>query len=351
MQKFALCKDPLWLLAAHLHRSLAQAPKACTRESVLHNAHSVRLAGYLDKGVSLGAEAPCLTTAGRTLTYFDVQRLSWRIARALDRSGVRPGDKVAILSANDPVAFACVFGISRAGAVWCPVNPRNEAAENRDLLDFFDCTCLITQAAFAPLVPAGHFRDDGSIATERLSSAGRPTPLTTVAIMDDEGHLLGRGERGEIVVRGSLVMAGYYKNPQASAEAARHGWHHTGDIGYLDEDSYLFIVDRAKDMIITGGFNVYSAEVEQVLLAHPAVRDCAVIGLPDEKWGERVTAVLQLRPGHAVTADDVGAFARERLGGVKAPKQVEVWPDLPRSKVGKVLKPEIKARLRASETP
>ena len=112
----------------------------------------MRLTDYLDKGASLGAAAPCLTTAGRTLTYFDVQRLSWRIARALDRSRVRPGDKVAILSANDPVAFACVFGISRAGAVWCPVNPRNEAAENRDLLDFFDCPCLIFQAAFAPLV-------------------------------------------------------------------------------------------------------------------------------------------------------------------------------------------------------
>ena len=197
------------------------------------------------------------------------------------------------------------------------------------------------------LAPAEHFRDDGSLATERLSSAGRPTPLTTVAIMNDEGHLLGRGERGEIVVRGSLVMAGYYKNPQASAEAARHGWHHTGDIGYLDADNFLFIVDRAKDMIITGGFNVYSAEVEQVLLAHPAVQDCAVIGLPDEKWGERVTAVLQLRPGQIAAADEVQAFVKERLGSVKAPKQVEVWPDLPRSKVGKVLKPEIKSRLRA----
>ena len=112
----------------------------------------MRLTDYLDKGASLGAEAPCLTTAGRTLSYADVQRLSWRVARALDRSGIAPGDKVAILSANDPVAFGCVFGISRAGAVWCPVNPRNEAAENRDLLDFFDCRCLIFQAAFAPLV-------------------------------------------------------------------------------------------------------------------------------------------------------------------------------------------------------
>ena len=200
------------------------------------------------------------------------------------------------------------------------------------------------------LAPAEHFRDDGSLATERLSSAGRPTPLTTVAIMDDAGRLLGRGERGEIVVRGPLVMAGYYKNAQASAEAARYGWHHTGDIGYLDEDNFLFIVDRAKDMIITGGFNVYSAEVEQVLLAHPAVQDCAVIGLPDEKGGERVTAVIQLRPGRAVTADDVRAFVKERLGSVKAPKQVELWPDLPRSRVGKILKPEIKSRLRASES-
>ena len=200
------------------------------------------------------------------------------------------------------------------------------------------------------LAPAEHFRDDGSLATERLSSAGRPTPLTTVAIMDDEGHLLGAGQRGEIVIRGSLVMAGYYQNPQASADAARYGWHHTGDIGYLDQDNYLFIVDRAKDMIISGGFNVYSAEVEQVLLAHPAVQDCAVIGLPDEKWGERVTAVLQLRPGHAVTADDVRSFVKDRLGSVKAPKQVEIWPDLPRSKVGKVLKSEIKARLRTGQS-
>jgi fatty-acyl-CoA synthase len=200
------------------------------------------------------------------------------------------------------------------------------------------------------MAPADHFREDGSLAAQRLSSAGRPTPLTTVAIMDEEGELLGPGRRGEIVVRGPLVMAGYYKNPQASQEAGRHGWHHTGDIGYLDEDNYLFIVDRAKDMIITGGFNVYSAEVEKVLLEHPAVQDCAVIGLSDEKWGERVTAVLQLRPGQAVTQDEVRAFVKERLGSVKAPKQVEVWADLPRSKVGKVLKPEIKSQLRAQQS-
>lgn len=196
------------------------------------------------------------------------------------------------------------------------------------------------------LAPADHFLSDGSLALSRLSWAGRPTPLTRVEIMADDGRLLGTGERGEIVVRGPLVMAGYYKDPAASAEAARYGWHHTGDLGYLDTDNYLFIVDRAKDMIITGGFNVYSAEVEQVISAHPAVQDCAVIGLPDHKWGERVTAVVQPRPGQAVTPDEIRAFVKAELGSVKAPKQVELWTDLPRSKVGKVLKAEIKSQLR-----
>jgi acyl-CoA synthetase (AMP-forming)/AMP-acid ligase II len=512
----------------------------------------VQLTSYLDKGASLAPGAPCLTMCDATLSYGQVQELSWRVARALAGSGVRPGDKVAILSANDPVAFSCVFGIARAGAVWCPVNPRNEAAENRELLELFDCTCLIFQGSFEPLVtqmlpglpklttlvcldrdcrgavsfdawlagvpagpyeagppddvalivgtggttgrpkgvmltgrnietmsaltlmgypfggrprylalaplthaagvlcfpimllggeivvmpkpdlteylalierhrithtflpptliymllgheklagtdlsslqclwygaapmsaarleeaigaigpvmaqifgqteapmmitmmaPAEHFRPDGSIARERLSSAGRPSPLVIVAIMDDEGRLLPAGERGEIVIRSSLVMAGYYKNPAATQEASRYGWHHTGDIGYLDAENFLYIVDRAKDMIITGGFNVYSAEVEQALMEHPAVRDCAVIGLPDDKWGERVTAVLQMQPGQSAAPDAVKEFVKGRLGSVKTPKQIEIWPDLPRSRLGKVLKADIKAQMLAGPT-
>jgi acyl-CoA synthetase (AMP-forming)/AMP-acid ligase II len=195
------------------------------------------------------------------------------------------------------------------------------------------------------LPPSEHFRADGSVARERLSSAGRPAPLVTVAIMAEDGTLLPPGERGEIVVRSSLVMAGYYKNPAATAEASRHGWHHTGDIGYLDDDNYLFIVDRAKDMIIAGGFNVYSAEVEQALMAHPAVRDCGVVGLPDEKWGERVVAVVQPQADAELSEAELVAFAKERIGSVKAPKQVYVWPDLPRSTVRKVLKTTIRKRL------
>jgi acyl-CoA synthetase (AMP-forming)/AMP-acid ligase II len=510
----------------------------------------VRLVDYLDKGASLGPDAPCLTTDGRTQTYAEVRAISGRIAAALVEHGVRPGDKVAILSANDPLAFTCVFGISRAGGVWCPINPRNEAGENQELLELFECVTLFFQERFAPLVrqirgdlprlttlvcldgpaPAGvpdalswddfvtghvidvppvddvamivgtggttgrpkgvmltgtnletmtaitlmsypfegrpvylalaplthaagvlcfpvltlggeivvmpspdvgafldlverhrvthtflpptliymvlghealdtadlsslqcfwygaapmsatrleealvrigpvmgqlfgqteapmmistlpprdHFRPDGSIALERLSSAGRPAPLVTVSIMGDAGAHLPQGERGEIVVRSSLVMAGYHRDPEATAEASAYGWHHTGDIGYLDPDGFLHIVDRAKDMVITGGFNVYSTEVEQALMAHPDVQDCAVIGLPDEKWGERVTAVLQLRPGADADPAAITAFVKERIGSVKAPKQVEVWPDLPRSKVGKVLKSDIRASLQS----
>jgi fatty-acyl-CoA synthase len=546
----------------------------------------VRLCDYLDKGASLGPSSHCLTMGDRTLSYEEVQRLARSIAKALRRSGVQAGGKVAILSANDPIAFTCVFGIAQAGAVWCPINPRNEAAENRDLLDAFDCTCLIYQQAFAPLVdqilpalpklrtvicldgsrprspslqewigdgadvaadetarqlspesspgsglpvaqafsgsestsgavssaagsiaeppgalamivgtggttgrpkgvmltgrnletmtaltlmgypfhgrpvylalaplthaagvlcfpvlamggeivimprpdlgaflalvashhvthtflpptliymlldhpdlqqanlsslqcfwygaapmsaarlaeaitrfgpvmaqlfgqteapmmismmpPEDHLNPDGSIAVHRLGSAGRPAPLVTVAVMDESGALLPTGERGEIVIRSSLVMAGYYKNPEATEQVSRFGWHHTGDIGYLDQDNFLYIVDRLKDMIITGGFNVYSAEVEQAVLEHPDVQDCGVIGLPDDKWGERVTAIVQLRPGHEVSAVELTAFVKGRLGSVKAPKQVEIWPDLPRSKVGKVLKVEIKTQL------
>ena len=197
---------------------------------------------------------------------------------------------------------------------------------------------------------ADHYRPDGSIATERLTSAGRPAPLVTVRIMDLDGNLLPPGERGEIVVRSSLVMAGYYRNPDATADASRYGWHHTGDIGYLDPDGFLYIVDRAKDMIITGGYNVYSAEVENAVMAHPSIRDCAVVGLPDEKWGERVTAVVEVQPGIVLDPAELTAFVKSRIGSVKAPKQIELWTELPRSRVGKVLKSEIKAQLRLSST-
>ncbi len=421
----------------------------------------MRLTDYLDKGASLDPAAPCLTMNGRTRSYAEVQRLSWLVGRALARSGVKPGDKVAVLSGNDPVAFACILGIARAGAIWCQLDPRDEPVKTRELLTLLDCSCLIFERAFASLAalvsdglpslkarvcldngtqslrrgtmpfrdwlqgldrdvvgadlesaagdvavlaraggesgraraamltdhnivamtaltlmsypfsgrpvylalapltqlagllplpvmtlggqivvmrepdldellalvgqyqvthaflsptlisalldrpalrradlsslqclwygpdpmssarladavdtigpvmgrlfgqaeapmmisalpPADHFRSDGSKALERYSSAGRPTALTTVAIMDGHGALLPAGEQGDVVVRGPLVMAGYYGDPAATAKASRHGWHHTGHVGYLDADNYLYLVGRATDPIGSG---------------------------------------------------------------------------------------------------
>ena len=177
----------------------------------------------------------------------------------------------------------------------------------------------------------------------RLASCGKVTPLMRLEVMDDEGRRLPRGARGEIVVRGGLVMKGYYRNPQATEEASTFGWHHTGDIGVIDEDGFVYIVDRKKDMIISGGFNVFPSEVEQVLWSHPAVQDCAVIGVPDDKWGEAVKAVVELKQGAAASADELIALAKEKLGGVKAPKSVDFVAALPRSPVGKVLKKDLRA--------
>jgi acyl-CoA synthetase (AMP-forming)/AMP-acid ligase II len=193
--------------------------------------------------------------------------------------------------------------------------------------------------------PREHFNADGSVARARLASAGRPGPLVQVATMAEDGMLLGPGDTGEIVIRSSLVMMGYYKDPRATEEVSRHGWHHTGDIGRFDEDGFLYIVDRAKDMIISGGFNVYSVEVEQALLQHPDVQDSAVVGLPDDKWGEKVVAVLQLHAGRSADAHEIQAFVKARIGSVKTPKEIHIWRELPRSKVGKVLKKDVRAEL------
>ncbi|WP_418062016.1 class I adenylate-forming enzyme family protein [Pimelobacter simplex] len=176
----------------------------------------------------------------------------------------------------------------------------------------------------------------------RLASAGRVGPSSTVAIMDDDGTLLPTGERGEIVVRGEIVMTGYLDQPEATAEAQAFGWHHTGDVGYLDEDGYLFVVDRKKDMIITGGLNVFPGEIERVLLGHPDVRNAAVVGIPDDKWGEAVHAAVELKDGATATEADLVAYCRPLLGGVKTPKTISFLASLPRNATGKVLKREIR---------
>ena len=197
-------------------------------------------------------------------------------------------------------------------------------------------------ASISFLSPGEHFVDGKVASDERLSSVGRPSPLVRVEIMNDVNEILKGGETGEICVRGDLVMKGYYKAPDKTAEAIVEGWLHTGDIGHVDGEGYLHITDRKKDMIITGGFNVYPSEVEQALWGHAAVRDCAVIGVPDDKWGEAVKAVVELNAGQSVTAEELISLCKEKLGSVKAPKTVDFVVALPRSPVGKVLKKDLR---------
>ena len=137
-------------------------------------------------------------------------------------------------------------------------------------------------------------------------------------------------------------MKGYLNNQEATDDVSTFGWHHTGDIGETDEDGFVYLVDRKKDMIISGGFNVYPGEVEQVLWAHPAIKDCAVIGIPHDKWGEAVTAVIELKEGVAVDEATLIQYCKDRLGSVKAPKSIVITAALPRSSVGKVLKRELR---------
>jgi acyl-CoA synthetase (AMP-forming)/AMP-acid ligase II len=180
---------------------------------------------------------------------------------------------------------------------------------------------------------------------DRIGSCGRPFTCVEVAIVDDEDRFLQPGGIGEIVCRGPQTMAYYWNRPQATAEAFRNGWLHTGDIGRMDEDGYFYILDRKNDMLISGGYNVYPREVEDVLLACEGVVEAAVVGLPDEKWGERVHAVVAGRAG--LSSEQVLVFAAERLANFKRPKSVEVWPELPKSSANKIMRREVRDRILA----
>jgi acyl-CoA synthetase (AMP-forming)/AMP-acid ligase II len=178
---------------------------------------------------------------------------------------------------------------------------------------------------------------------ERLASAGTDTVSFETRVVDAHDVELPPGEVGEIVTRGPAVMTGYWNQPEATADALRNGWMHTGDLGYRAADGYLYVTDRLKDMIVSGGENVYPREVEDVLFEHPDVLDAAVIGVPDERWGERVHAVVCLRPGRALDDAAVQRFCRERLAAYKCPRSVAFVDELPRNVTGKVLKRELRA--------
>jgi acyl-CoA synthetase (AMP-forming)/AMP-acid ligase II len=196
-----------------------------------------------------------------------------------------------------------------------------------------------TTGAISLLSPEDHLRG-GAL----LRSCGRPIFGCAVRVVDDSGRDCAPNDVGEIIVRGDAVMKGYWNQPQATAEAIRDGWFHSGDVGCFDESGHLYIRDRVKDMIVSGGENVYPAEVESVLFSHPAVADVAVIGVPDERWGEAVKAVVVVASEATVTEEEILEFCRGRIAGYKRPKSVDFTDTLPRNPTGKILKRELRAR-------
>ena len=211
-----------------------------------------------------------------------------------------------------------------------------KALPTTSLAQAYGMTELAPAATF--LAPADH--DNPSL----QRSAGRALPHVEVRVVNATGDEVPPGEIGEIVARGDNVMVGYWNRPKETAAAVCDGWMHTGDMGRMDEHGYLYIVDRLKDMIITGGENVYSAEVENALAGHPAVATAAVIGVPDDRWGERVHAVIALRPGGEATQESIQEHCRALIAGYKVPRSMEFVDELPVSGAGKVLKRDLRER-------
>jgi len=221
--------------------------------------------------------------------------------------------------------------------------------ETMDLLgcsfgQFFGMTEITGAATFLP-------PEDHDLARPHLlASVGKAYPGMSIEIRGPDGHVLESGEHGEIWIRSPTRMLGYWQLPDATAQALVDGWYATGDGGYLDADGYLFLTDRIKDMIVSGGENVYPAEVEEMLRTHPAVLDAACVGIPDAAWGEVVTAMVELRSGHSASAEELRDFARTRIAGYKCPKQFHFTGALPRTASGKVKRAELRLKLRQSTT-
>jgi acyl-CoA synthetase (AMP-forming)/AMP-acid ligase II len=294
-----------------------------------------------------GAVAMCLLAAGAQqviLKGFDAEKVLQAIGQYRVTHIFLPPTAIYMLLAHPGVREYDYSSLRYFIYAAAPMS----ADKLREALDVFGPVMAQTYGQTeAPMIatflsPRAHMEALRS-APHRLLSCGRSALLSPVDVIDEAGHVVAHGNRGEVAIKGNLVMRGYYKNPDATTETRAGEWHRTGDVGYKDEEGFLYIVDRKRDMIISGGFNVYPSEIEQVIWSHPSVQDCAVIGAPDEKWGEAVTAVIELRPGSEASAEEIAAMCRERLGPVKTPKRIEFRPTLPRSAVGKVLKRELRA--------
>jgi acyl-CoA synthetase (AMP-forming)/AMP-acid ligase II len=228
------------------------------------------------------------------------------------------------------------------GAAPMPPPLLRAAMEAWPATDFIQVYGLTEVAGVATHLMPDHHRDTAH--PERLVSAGVALPEMEVRVVDPTGADVPTGESGEIWLRGPQVMKGYLNKPEETAKVlTADGWFRTGDVGRFDEGGFLFVHDRIKDMIISGGENIYSPQVERVLAEHPAVLECAVIGVPDDRWGETVKAVVALKPDTSATEEEIIAFCRERLAGFKCPRSVDVLPALPRNPTGKILKRDLRS--------
>lgn len=188
------------------------------------------------------------------------------------------------------------------------------------------------------LAKRDHIIEGSDDERNRLSSAGTPCTNVEVRIVDDDGKEVKVGEVGEVIAKGYHIMKGYWNLPETTAEVLKDGWVYTGDLGYFDSKGYVFLVDRKKDVIISGGFNIYPKEIEDVISSHPKVKEVAIIGVPNEKWGEAIKAMVVPKKGVQVTGQEIVDFCRDRMAGLKKPKTVDFVEDLPRNPYGKVLK-------------
>jgi acyl-CoA synthetase (AMP-forming)/AMP-acid ligase II len=293
---------------------------------------------------SMGAILATPVTGGQLVTvpYFDPSVVLDAVERYGVTNSIMVPTMIAMMFAHEayaPERFRSMLRMTY-GASPMPRPVLTRLLAEQPQIDLYQGYGMTESAALVSvLLPEDHARGD-----HVLQSAGRPVPGTVVSIQSEDGTELGVGEVGEVCVRGGQFMREYWRKPEETEEAFRGGWYHSGDAGRLDEEGYLYLVDRTKDMIVTGGENVYSTEVEQAVAAHPAVAQVAVIGVPDDVWGEAVHAIVVLHPGQTVTQEELVEHTKGLIGGYKVPKDITFRTEpLPLSGAMKVLKRELRA--------
>lgn len=339
-----------------------------------------------------------IVDGARTLSYRELDAQANRLGQALLNLGLKPQEVVGVMARNCIELMLTYFACAKAGLVCAGVSVLMKAFEVREAARLIE-QHRVNMFVFLPMMYGELLADEearsrdfssvrkalyamapmpeerlkaihellpnadvilGSGQTEftpatclirpehqwsKAGSWGTATPMTRIAIMDDDGNLLPRGEVGEIVYRGPQLMNGYLNQPEQTQESFKHGWFHSGDIAWMDEDGAVWFTDRKKDMIKTGGENVASIEVERCLMEHPAVAEAAVIGLPHPRWGEAVTAAVVLKPGASADEAVLMEHCRQMLGGFKVPKSILVQTEFPRTGTGKIQKHIIRKQL------